>query len=136
MFFLGKNQRKNKIIKKNFKKKSKKNIAYFYIFVIMDLRVEKMKENGVLENLVVVKRSGQRVTFNSVKIAIAIKQAFDSVDEEANNEKKINKVYNQVLDYIVSVYESRKTINVEDIQDIIENTLKKCGYNEVYQLAR
>lgn len=92
-----------------------------------------MKENGVLENLVVVKRSGQRVTFNSVKIAIAIKQAFDSVDEEANNEKKINKVYNQVLDYIVSVYESRKTINVEDIQDIIENTLKKCGYNEVYQ---
>lgn len=92
-----------------------------------------MKENGVLENLVVVKRSGQRVAFNSVKIAIAIKHAFDSDDEEANNEKKINKVYNQVLDYIISVYEARKTINVEDIQDIIENTLKKCGFNEVYQ---
>lgn len=92
-----------------------------------------MKEKEVLENLTVVKRSGQRVSFNSVKIAIAIKQAFDSNEEDTNNEKKVNKVYNLVLNYIVSVYENRKTINVEDIQDIIENTLKKCGYHDVYK---
>ncbi len=92
-----------------------------------------MQENEVLENLIVVKRSGQRVNFNGVKIAIAIKQAFDSYDEDSNNEKKANRVYNLVLDYIVSVYQNRKTINVEDIQDAIENNLKKCGYYEVYQ---
>ena len=92
-----------------------------------------MQENEVLENLIVVKRSGQRVNFNGVKIAIAIKQAFDSYDEDSNNEKKANRVYNLVLDYIVSVYQNRKTINVEDIQDIIEDNLKKCGYHEVYK---
>ena len=111
----------------------KKNIALFNMFAIMDLRVEKMKEKEILENLVVVKRSGQRVSFNSVKIAIAIKQAFDSFEEDTNNEKKVNKVYNQVLNYITTVYENRKTINVEDIQDIIEDNLKKCGYPEVYK---
>ena len=103
------------------------------MFAIIGLRVEKMKEKEVLENLVVVKRSGQRVSFNSVKIAIAIKQAFDSFEEDTNNEKKVNKVYNQVLNYITTVYENRKTINVEDIQDIIEDNLKKCGYHEVYK---
>ena len=35
--------------------------------------------NEVLEGLIVVKRSGQRVDFNASKIAIAIKKAFDSV---------------------------------------------------------
>ena len=93
-----------------------------------------MENSTVLENLVVVKRSGQRVSFNSVKIAVAIKQAFDSSDEnEINNEKKINRVYNQVLKFIVESYENRKTINVEDIQDIIENVLKKTGYHDVYK---
>lgn len=94
-----------------------------------------MKENEVFKNLIVVKRSGQRVNFNSVKIAVAIKHAFDNDNDEdsASNEKKINKVYNLVLEYIVTVYENRKTINVEDIQDIIEDTLKKCGYITVFQ---
>lgn len=94
-----------------------------------------MNVNEVLENLIVVKRSGQRVNFNSVKIAVAIKHAFDSNSDEDDsaNEKKINQVYNLVLEYIVNVYENRKTINVEDIQDIIEDTLKKCGYIRVFE---
>ena len=41
-----------------------------------------MNVNEVLENLIVVKRSGQRVNFNSVKIAVAIKHAFDSNSDE------------------------------------------------------
>ena len=45
-----------------------------------------------IKNIVVVKRSGQRVNFNKNKIAIAIKQAFDSVLEDAN-EYEINKIY-------------------------------------------
>ena len=35
----------------------------------------------VIDELIVVKRSGQRVNFNGLKIALAIKNAFDSVDD-------------------------------------------------------
>ena len=80
--------------------------------------------NEVLEDLVVVKRSGQRVSFNASKVAIAIKKAFDSV--AAPDDKKVFKIFEKVLNYINDNYKDRKTINVEDIQDIIENTL----YNE------
>ena len=83
-----------------------------------------------LNELVVVKRSGQRITFNGTKIAVAIKYAFDNVSE--NNEESVNKVYSKVLEYISINYSDRKTINVEDIQDIIENILKECGYSDVY----
>lgn len=84
-----------------------------------------------LDDLIVVKRSGQRVDFNSTKIVIAIKNAFDQV-MPINNEKKINKVYEDVLNYIYCEYEGRKTINVEDIQDIIERKLKENNFKEVY----
>ena len=85
----------------------------------------------VLNDLIVVKRSGQRVTFNGTKIAIAIKSAFDDV-YETYDESKVNFVYNKVIETITEKYENRKTINVEDIQDIIENNLKKHNFNEVY----
>lgn len=83
-----------------------------------------MLYNEVLEDLIVVKRSGQRVTFNASKVAIAIKKAFDSVG--CSDDKKIFKIFEKVLNHINDNYKERKTINVEDIQDIIENTL----YNE------
>lgn len=88
--------------------------------------------NEVLENLVVVKRSGQRVEFNASKIAIAIKKAFDAVYQEPD-EKQIYKVFENVLKYINNNYGERKTINVEDIQDTIENQLNTLGYKEVYE---
>ena len=47
-----------------------------------------MNEN-FLSDLVVVKRSGQRVSFNGFKIALAIKKAFDS-QKTSSNEKDIN----------------------------------------------
>ena len=80
--------------------------------------------NEVLESLIVVKRSGQRVSFNASKVALAIKKAYDSINE--NDESKSFKTFEKVLTYINDNYKDRKTINVEDIQDIIENTL----YNE------
>ncbi len=88
-------------------------------------------DNSIFDELVIVKRSGQRVSFNGSKIAIAIKKAFDSVYQNYDTEN-VNKVYSNVLKYISSNYSDRKTINVEDIQDIIENTLKKDNFNEVY----
>ena len=86
-----------------------------------------------IENyLTVVKRSGQRVAFNGTKIAIAIKSSFDDL-YETYDENKVNFIYNDVINHISSEYENRKTINVEDIQDIIENKLKKHGFDEVYE---
>lgn len=87
--------------------------------------------NEVLEDLVVVKRSGQRVDFNASKIAIAIKKAFDAVYIESD-EKQIYKVFEKVLTYINKNYKDRKTINVEDIQDIIESVLKEEKFENVF----
>ena len=48
-------------------------------------------KKDVFDELIVVKRSGQRVSFNGYKIAVAIKHAFDSI-ETNYNEKNINEV--------------------------------------------
>lgn len=89
-------------------------------------------ESKTFNEIVIVKRSGQRVGFNGTKIAIAIKNAFDSVYE--NYDKKIvNKIYENVLDNIERNYEGRKTINVEDIQNIIETELKLAKQIDVYE---
>ena len=87
--------------------------------------------NNVLKELVVVKRTGQRVTFNGTKVAVAISKGFDSV-YDTYDVKDVNKVYELVLETIINNYENRKTINVEDIQNIIEDSLKKLGFNKVY----
>ena len=89
-----------------------------------------MKEE-LFNELVVVKRSGQRVSFNGAKIAIAIKKGFDSVYEDYD-EKEVNKIYEKVLEQIKKNYQERKTIGVEEVQDIIEENLKKYN-DEVYK---
>ena len=88
-------------------------------------------ERKVLNDIVVVKRSGQRVAFNEAKIAIAVKKGFDSIYEQYD-EKKANDVKDKVLDIIEKDYKDRKTIGIEDIQDIIEGVLKKQD-KEVYE---
>ncbi len=85
----------------------------------------------VLNDIVVVKRSGQRVGFNGTKIAIAIKKGFDSVYDNYD-EKIVNKVYEKVLKTIEKEYQERKTIKIEEIQDIIEKELKKTDA-DVYE---
>lgn len=87
--------------------------------------------SSVFDDLIIVKRSGQRVSFNGTKIAIAIKNAFDSAYENYD-ETNVNIVYESVLKYIEKEYNGRKTINVEDIQDIIEAKLKENNFNDVY----
>ena len=89
-------------------------------------------ERDFFNDIIVVKRSGQRVNFNDTKVAIAIKKGFDSVYEEYD-EKEVNKVKEKVLDYIEKEYKDRKTIGVEDVSDAIEVVLKKLKYNEVYE---
>ena len=94
--------------------------------------MNKIEENVLFDDLIVVKRSGQRVNFHTTKVALAIKKAFDQVMFE-NSEKQVNKIYEEVLLYIFENYQDRKTIHVEDIQDIIETKLKENKYIEVYQ---
>ena len=89
-------------------------------------------ERDFFNDIIVVKRSGQRVNFNTTKVAIAIKKGFDSVYEDYD-EKLVNTVKEKVLDYIEKEYKDRKTIGLEDIQDIIEKILKKMKYDEVYE---
>ena len=89
-------------------------------------------EKDFLDDIIVVKRSGQRVNFNDAKIALAVKKGFDSVYEEYD-EKNVYKVKEKVLDQIRKQYKDRKTIGVEDVSDVIEEVLKKLKYNEVYE---
>ena len=89
-------------------------------------------ENNFFNDIVVLKRSGQRVNFNETKVALAVKKGFDSVYEDYD-EKIVNKVKEKVLEKIEKDYKERKTIGVENIQDIIEEVLKKMKYDEVYE---
>lgn len=94
--------------------------------------------------LLVVKRNGKKVEFDGTKIALAIKKGFDSVkpkvDEEEEGtekvytytEKDIQKVYHSVMKRIQKEYKDKERIKIEEIQDMIEEELKKKGYDDVY----
>ena len=98
--------------------------------------VNVVEEN--LENISVVKRNGKKVDFNGTKVAVAIKKGFDSVNTEEEikyNEKDIQKVYQKVIKQISDMKkkENIEKIKIEQIQDLIEETLKKSGYEDVYK---
>ncbi len=89
----------------------------------------------------VIKRDGKKVDFNGTKIAMAIKKAFDKIDKnddgETNNsagytEKDINGIYKLVIARIEKEYNEAEKIKIETIQDMIEDALKKKGYEDVY----
>ena len=84
----------------------------------MDLREE-------LSDIVVIKRDGKRVKFDSTKIAVAIKKGFDAVDSEYTL-SDINKVFHDVIkdgDF--------DKIKIEQIQDIIEEIMNQNGYMDI-----
>ncbi len=93
------------------------------------------------KSIKVIKRNGSRVDFNGTKIAMAIKKGFDSIkvtneDEEEVTKygsKDIQKIYQDVVETIKKDYADKATIKIEDIQDIIEATLKKDKYLDVYE---
>lgn len=87
-----------------------------------------------LDNFIVIKRNGRRVSFDRKKIAIAIKKGFDSVYEE-NKEKDANYIYNKVLESLEEYFKTQtsKRISIEKIQDTIEKELLANNYNDVYE---
>ena len=91
----------------------------------------------VLEHLQVVKRNGRKVSFDTTKVAIAIKKGFDGVpvlEEESDkyDSKDVQKVYQGVIKKIVKDYKNEEKIKIEDIQFLIEEMLKKYKYDDVY----
>ena len=91
----------------------------------------------VIDTIKVVKRNGKKVNFDTTKVALAIKKGFDSIiDEEGETkytEKDIQKVYQTVLKKINKDYKNEEKIKIEEIQDLIEASLTKCGYEDVFQ---
>ena len=91
----------------------------------------------VLEHLQVVKRNGRKVSFDTTKVAIAIKKGFDGVpvlEEESDkyDSKDVQKVYQGVIKNIIKDYKNEEKIKIEDIQFLIEEMLKKYKYDDVY----
>lgn len=91
----------------------------------------------VIDNLKVVKRNGKKVSFDTAKVAIAIKKGFDGTvheEEEAKyTAKDVQKVYQSVIKEICKKYKDAEKIKIEEIQDLIEEMLKKNKYEDVYQ---
>ena len=87
----------------------------------MDLREE-------LSDIVVIKRDGKRVKFDSTKIAVAIKKGFDAVDSEYTL-SDINNVFHDVIDVIKDGNFDK--IKIEQIQDIIEEIMSQNGYMDI-----
>ena len=95
------------------------------------------KTEEVLNNLKVLKRNGRKlVDFDKTKIAIAIKKGFDSIsidDEVKYTDKDIQKVYKGVIKKVEKIAQDSDKIKIEEIQDLIEDELKKDGYEDVYE---
>ena len=98
----------------------------------------------LLDDIAVVKRNGKKVDFDTAKIVLAIKKGFDSTivdnsdeDEEVikkYSEKDVQKVYQAVLKRIMKEAEEHNNrFKIEEIQDFIEETLAKQGYDDVFR---
>lgn len=76
----------------------------------------------------VVKRDGREVSFNSVKIATAIKKASDEVGEKLK-ESELLDIVKKVINYIEDLGKERVT--VEEIQNLVEKALLVKGYENI-----
>lgn len=81
-----------------------------------------------LSDIVVIKRDGKRVKFDSTKIAVAIKKGFEAVDSKYTL-SDINKVFYDVIDVIKDGNYDK--IKIEQIQDIIEEIMNQNGYIDI-----
>ena len=91
-----------------------------------------------ISQLTVIKRNGKKVEFNGSKIALAIKKGFDNAKiengdeiEHIYTEKDIQLVYKEVMNQIEKQFKDQDKIKIEEIQDLIEDALKKKGYEDI-----
>ena len=77
----------------------------------------------------VIKRDGSVVLFDITKIIEAIKRSFVSVERNVDES-----ILNLLALQVTSKFDEKavdQKISVEDIQDLVENTLMEAGYNDV-----
>ncbi len=93
----------------------------------------------VLNDIVVIKRNGKKVDFDSTKVVLAIKKGFDSVNTNEENaetkysSKDIQKVYKEVMKKLEKLSKETSKFKIEEIQDIIEEELSRSKYDDVYK---
>lgn len=75
------------------------------------------------------KRNGVIVDFEAVKIQNSVQKAFDSLDE-AGGQVEAEVLTKDIIVSLVTLYEN-DIPTVEDVQDIVEDTLMDCGYHDV-----
>jgi ribonucleoside-diphosphate reductase alpha chain len=95
---------------------------------------KKVKDEVI--NFRVIKRSGEVVEFDKLKIVAAIKSAFISVegDGAANSDRvdlSANQVAHGVMDRFVNRRDAGSVIHIEDIQDKVELVLLQQNFHEV-----
>ena len=73
----------------------------------------------------IIKRNGEEVTFNKAKIVAAISKANKTVVEsERLSEEQINGIAETIQSYAKEV---GRALSVEEIQDLVETKIQKCG---------
>ena len=77
--------------------------------------------------LIVIKRDGREDSFNSNKIANAIRKAFIEVD--GNVDKESESIINRITSEITNI--KNEKMSVEEIQDIVETKLMKSSRKDV-----
>ena len=77
----------------------------------------------------VVKRDGKIVDFNIIKIADAIKKAFDATTTEYNDSVIDFLALKVSADFLGKIKDGY--VAVEDIQDSVESVLSRGGYDSV-----
>ena len=83
----------------------------------------------MLANLTVVKRTGKKVPYNSNNVYLAIRKGFNAVIPNADD--AIRSVFGRVETEITKMSENLSEVSVDVIQDLIVNTMKSMGYNNV-----
>ena len=101
----------------------------------MIVNVDQQHDVEVL-NFRVIKRSGEVVDFDKIKIINAIKSAFISVEGEgAANSDRVDVSANQVANGVIERFIGRRdvgsAIHIEDIQDKVELVLLQKNFHEV-----
>lgn len=94
------------------------------------LKYDNLKVNNKLSQLVVIKRDGRRVPFDSFKIYSALEKAITSI-ESSLDLYNIEKIVDNILLEIANRFE--KDIKIYEIQNIVEHILIESGEKAIVE---
>ena len=101
--------------------------------MITEFVTEDVNQNDIQNS--VLKRDGRVVVFDSGKVFNAMLSAYSSLHDSIDSEyiNVCNDAINTILDEYDALYDvlDGRILGVEDIQDIVENTLLDSKYNDV-----